>query len=659
MRNLMLALTLVLAALFAPPSAAASVSLAIQINPDFQSQPLAGSVLASARGAGFTDAAQALAGLQAGKFTLLPGNLEMGFIQDETWLAFDVKVSDPLADYLILQVGPAFLDQVTVYQTLPDGSLQSLGKAGDQVPREQVRVQARQPTFVIPVRGNSYSTVLVRLQTTSSMVAILHLYRPLAFQGQVATESLLLGGIFMLNIVMILVAAALYIFARQRLYLYWLSMVLVTTVLWFFIDGLAYRYLPLSDLGLINVATGLLNLLSVAVWILFSTMMFDFKSISLWLHRGCIGWAGFVVACIPLLAFFSNQQVQGVLLLSFAPILCVTCGVIVLQIARGNRDALLHGPLFMVYLGAASYNLSSLLGLTAISNASVYGWQVAGVLNFLSLQFSVYKRAYQTQRDYQADRAHLLGLLQQENLQLEAKVLARTQALEGALKEVEKAEQDQRQLLSMASHEFRTPAAIIKASLDSLAYLKQSIPPEVDQRLQNISKASQRLNQLANSLISHDRLKELSVQPKKVNTDLRQLVLNVLATYPSDSALQAQLPDHPVSVQLDPLLITIALHNLIDNALRHSEAGATAVTVSLLTSPDAVALQVADLGPGIADADKENVFERFFSSRSSPSAGLGLSIVQTIARSHGGQAVATDNTPQGTVMVISLPLAVT
>jgi signal transduction histidine kinase len=300
--------------------------------------------------------------------------------------------------------------------------------------------------------------------------------------------------------------------------------------------------------------------------------------------------------------------------------------------------------------------LSGLFGWTAFGNASVYGWQVAGILNLVSLQFSVYKRARQTQRGYEQERVHLLDLLSEKNLQLEERIRARTKDLEGALKEVEKAEQDQRQLLSMASHEFRTPAAMIKASLDSLAYLKESITPEVDKRLNNIGKASLRLNQLANSLISHDRLQELSVRPKKTETDLCQLISSVLANYPEESPLCVNLPDRPVSFSLDPVLVTIALHNLIDNALRHIEADGTAVSVSLLVGTSEVELHVADQGPGIPDADKESIFERFFSSRGEHGAGLGLSIVQIIARSHGGRAYARDNAPKGAIMVISLAL---
>lgn len=641
------------------PSLALCTPPPIEIGPGFHDLALAGAVSAAPRQSKLSSADEALAAFRNGKFELLPGNLGRGYKDREAWLAFDVQSTDSTdsaPEFLILEVGPPFLDSVSVFQTAPDGSLQSLGRAGDQVPQNETRVLARQPSFVLNLRGNSRSTVLVHITTTSTIAAILRLYRPLAFHEAVGTESLVLGGILMLNAIMVVVAFGLYLLMREPIYLAWLLFVACTATLWFFIDGLAYRYLPLQNTAIINTASGLLTISGFAAWTLFITVAFDIKSLSIRLHRLFVGWAVIVAGCLPLLAFFRYPAIVGILMMSGGPILLISSLAILLQIARGNREAILHGPLFLVYLAAAAYNTTSNLGWTDYSNESLYGWQIAGMLNLLSLQISIYKRVRQTQQDYEKERTHMVSLLNEENQQLEEKIAARTQDLVRALKEVEKAESDQRQLLSMASHEFRTPAAMIKASLDSLAYLKDAIQPEIAQRLNNIGKASIRLNDLANSLISHERLQELSMNPKKSAADLRELVCSVIQNYPADAHLQARMPDCAVKFSFDPVLLTIALHNLIDNALRHNEALDGAVCITLLEADGKAELRVADHGSGIADADKEGVFERFFSSRGGHNNGLGLSIVDSVARSHGGNACALDNLPKGTVMVIELPM---
>lgn len=227
------------------------------------------------------------------------------------------------------------------------------------------------------------------------------------------------------------------------------------------------------------------------------------------------------------------------------------------------------------------------------------------------------------------------------------------------IKELERAEAEQRQLLSVASHEFRTPAAMIKASLDSLAILKERIPPEVAQRLVNIGQASLRLNKLANNLISHDRLQELALKPKKQATDLCQLVREVSSKYPAENALQLELPDYPVILNADTALLGIALHNLIDNALRYHVGTDQPLRVSLTeseqSSEHALEIRVHDQGPGIADSEKEKIFQRFYSAKGGQSDGLGLSIVHSIARAHGGISFVIDNVPRGAVFAIKLP----
>ena len=229
------------------------------------------------------------------------------------------------------------------------------------------------------------------------------------------------------------------------------------------------------------------------------------------------------------------------------------------------------------------------------------------------------------------------------------------------LKNLERSKSEQLQMVSMASHEFRTSAAIIKTSLDSLTILKDRTPPEIAQRLENIGLASLRLTKLANRLISNERLQELACHPKKELIELTQLVLEVVNTYPSEVALYKQLPNHPVLINADATLLDIALHNLIDNALRYHATADSPICITLDESNDmtglCVEIRVADLGPGIPDNEKDKVFDRFYSTKEGGCNGLGLSIVHFVAHAHSGTVTAIDNAPCGAVFVIKLPVA--
>ncbi len=228
-------------------------------------------------------------------------------------------------------------------------------------------------------------------------------------------------------------------------------------------------------------------------------------------------------------------------------------------------------------------------------------------------------------------------------------------ALASALINVERAEAEQRHLLSVASHEFRTPAAMIKASLDSLVFLTADISPEVALRLENIRKASRRLISLANHLISEDRLQAMTLRPQMRSINLCKLTAEVVSSYAANSNLQLQLPAQPVMLETDPILLSIAIHNLIDNALQNNPQLGQPVVVSLIENDDAVEIQVADSGPGVPEHEQENVFERFHSAKGGVSDGLGLSIVYSVASAHGGIAYVYDNIPHGAVFVIQLP----
>lgn len=230
------------------------------------------------------------------------------------------------------------------------------------------------------------------------------------------------------------------------------------------------------------------------------------------------------------------------------------------------------------------------------------------------------------------------------------------QKLFQALDNLERAESSQRQLLSMASHEFRTPAAMIKASLDSLKFLCDQISPDVARRLEHIQQASQRLNQLANNLISHDRLQALALTPNKELIDLGPLLVTVVSTYPSDNLLKFLPPSMPVMVHADSVLLGIAIHNLIDNACRYHASSHEPILIALNVDDKIAELQVSDRGPGITDAEKGKVFQRFYSSLGAGSHGLGLAIVDSIARAHGGSALALDNPAGGAKLLIRLPL---
>ena len=229
------------------------------------------------------------------------------------------------------------------------------------------------------------------------------------------------------------------------------------------------------------------------------------------------------------------------------------------------------------------------------------------------------------------------------------------QVLQESHEELAQAESRERELLAIVSHEFRTPAAMIKASLDSLDLLAVHFSPEAMKRLDNMRHASNRLNDMTNMLLLRDRLRERALKPQMAIIDLKSFTSNVLAAYPTEYVRSADdWPAEEVIVHGDPALLRVVLHNLIDNAIGHNPEGMT-ILVSVLLNGSIVEVRVTDTGNGIPDALKDKIFERFVSGKNKLASGLGLTIVRTIANLHSGHVYVLDNIPSGAIMVFSLP----
>lgn len=649
----------------------------VRVDSTITTLSLKGHLYANAPGAAPATVADALSHYRAGEFQHLPAFLGRGYRKEPVWLAFDLAVAADAPRILVVDVGPAYLDEVRAWQIDELGGITALGRAGDQVPPDEVVLRGLRPAFGI--RPDEGGTILLQVRTSSTQAAIVKLHAAARYPALLATEGLVFGAIAAVNLVMAMGALALFLLFRDRAYLVWMAYVLLTCAQFLAVDGLLYLYSPSDALENVNLITNVLSVLLFATGGLLMTMLFQFGQIHPWLHRLFVGWA--VAMIVPLCAIpFLGAWVVGVLGLLGLPLFVLGIVGVAVQILRGHRTSRLYGPMYIIHLLASLINVLAIVGLWPFSEFTLYGWQLTSLVNLLSLQVSMFMRMRQRLAEVEQQRRGYVLALNDKNAELEHQVNERTASLAQALRDVQQAESEQRQLLSMASHEFRTPAAMIKASLDSLRFLSSQISSDVRLRLKNIEHACTRMIDLSNNLIHQDRLREIALHPRRVPVDLQQLTADIVARYahaapdadgprvlmdPVDEAARA----HTV-LQVDPSLISIALHNLIDNALRYGgiKGEGEPVRVGIERVPGHLELRVADRGPGIPDQEKSRIFQRFYSLGDARAAsvqnaprthgdGLGLSVVSTIAQAHGGIAFAADNPGGGAVLVMRLPCA--
>jgi signal transduction histidine kinase len=223
----------------------------------------------------------------------------------------------------------------------------------------------------------------------------------------------------------------------------------------------------------------------------------------------------------------------------------------------------------------------------------------------------------------------------------------------------------QRALVADASHELRTPFAVLRGELE-LASRPGRSREELEGAVARAGEEAARLARITEQLLFLARADEDMISPRRQPTDIRKL----LATSAQQAASRAQRESISCNVQaptrlvadVDPDRIREAVDNLVDNALRFAPPG-TSVTLAGRAAGDTLIVEVRDDGPGFPAEFLPHAFERFARpdsgrARSDGGAGLGLALVSAIAHAHQGRARASNLPGGGAVVTLELPRAV-
>ncbi len=219
------------------------------------------------------------------------------------------------------------------------------------------------------------------------------------------------------------------------------------------------------------------------------------------------------------------------------------------------------------------------------------------------------------------------------------------------LDQIEKLIQGVRNVSNAIAHDLRTPLAELRSRLEELALTR----PRPEQTFAEIDEAVADVDRVIGIFNALLRLAEIDSGMRRsgfVTVDLGELAANAVEFYQPaaemrDSHLRFE-GGGQAQVQGDPVLLAQALGNLIDNALKYTPPNGT-ITVAVRCNGDqSIEVEVADHGPGIPDAEKPKVVERFYrgdASRGTPGVGLGLSLVDAVARLHASELRLEDNRP--------------
>jgi two-component system, OmpR family, phosphate regulon sensor histidine kinase PhoR len=222
------------------------------------------------------------------------------------------------------------------------------------------------------------------------------------------------------------------------------------------------------------------------------------------------------------------------------------------------------------------------------------------------------------------------------------------------------------EFISNVSHELKTPLSIISMFGEMLAEGRTKSPEQAHDYAEIIWRESVRLGRLIDNVLDFAKIERGMGVYEFSEADLGDVIERVVElssrrVAAADMTLETEIePDLPV-LPLDTSAVTLAILNLIDNAIKYASDGKR-VALSVRRVGDRIVLSVRDWGPGIAADEHERIFDRFYRARAirlKPirGSGIGLALVQHIARAHSGDAAVTSAPGQGATFRIWLPIS--
>lgn len=229
---------------------------------------------------------------------------------------------------------------------------------------------------------------------------------------------------------------------------------------------------------------------------------------------------------------------------------------------------------------------------------------------------------------------------------------------------VHKLENVRRDFVANVSHELRTPITSIKGFAETLLEGAMHEPESLRKFLGIIGKHAERLHAIFNDLLTLARLEagsgedQIEIATYKLSEIIHEAIDACSAHAMAKSISLSSSVEDDIRIAVNQNLMRQAFVNLIDNAIKYSDSGAS-VTVSVERDGEYARCMVTDTGPGIESSHLSRLFERFYRvdqgrSRQMGGTGLGLAIVKHIAQVHGGRVEVQSKLGEGSVFSIFL-----
>ncbi|MFZ4525667.1 MAG: sensor histidine kinase [Chlorobium sp.] len=578
-------------------------------------------------------------------FKRLKGNLNDGYSHKAVWLRFTLSRTSRFPADSWLRLYPSYLDHVTVYiQPGNDPSQESSWhqiQLGDHIPVADRPVSASD--FIAPLSLPLETPVImyVRIQSITSLKFGASVHTPPDMIRQTETNILFQGGYLAIFMVISLLNFIYFLRIKERLFLYFALYALAVSINDLSISGILTLLLPgsahlISDyLADVGKGGGIL-LFSVFLSRLFADELTPFTRYYL---KVMVVIGVLTVLSDPLGFYVEMAPVTslGVLFLFFV------VSWLNFKAIKNNKPG---GMFFFVVFGISNLgyfiHFLQLLGLVPLEWWGVNNVQYASLLNIILMTLALAERLRETEKRAMA----ALKDSELKNVELATERLATER---------------QQRFLTMLSHEYRTPLAIIRSSTNIMELQMSDQNPENSSELDKMKRAVHRLVEVMDVSLEKSRLSDSREKEGTVRTLFAPLMASeveeVRALWPKRIFTVAiSLTDHAINAEKH--YFTTALFNLLDNAQKYSPPDSP-IDIDCHEEGEEVVIRIRNQSNGILTNETEQLFKKYqrgSNSSNTNGSGLGLWLVREIINRHHG-AVTFEKNVTCIVVTVRLPLA--
>ncbi len=614
-------------------------------------------------------------------FAPLRGGFSPGFSTDVFWLKFELARDPGAGRAWWLVATPPFIDDVRLYAPDGAGGFRE-SRAGDHVPVRERETAHRNTIFKLQL-SEAPQTFFLRVESSTAVTLALSVASPERYGELASFENMFFGLFFGMLVIAVMISLLSSVWLRQRFFLVATAYLLAYGGLHFALNGFDQLFIYPDQPALADHVVGVLVCLATGFYLLFFLTYLDpqrrFPRLARAVSWGAWGsfWGaiasalGFYPAIAPLVA---KAQLGEIVL-----VLGMSLGMRRLDPHRTALYLLMFGP------GTAAVFLQILrnVGVLPATFLTTHLWEVTVIFQIPFTAVAVLMRARETHQAHLAAKSRALAAARRLEQELEQEVAARTAELartnetlvqwgkelgeaKARAEELLAAEQArqraQRRFIRTIAHELRTPLSVIEMAFTNIQTRTDPGHPELKPRYLRISRALTRLNSLVDNALAEDRLAESGIALQKEwirpSALVRQVEQQLLLT--ERHRLDLRLPADDRPIYADPRWLTLAVLNLMDNAVKYSPEGGP-VTLALAREGHEFRLRVEDRGIGIASELLPELFEKFFRAPEavalsrSGGLGLGLYLVRQIIDLHGGEIMVESVPGQGSAFTIKIP----